>query len=272
MRRLSSALVLLGLGLVVPLASQAHTLRVFVNRLVFEPGKKGTIYVGYGHLLPVDEVIAAEELDQFQLHGDKGAVKPLTKSGRSLHSNEVVFEEPGLYQAELTRKPLIYCSYTDAAGKPGFVRQPKNTAKLPAGATLKLSARSHQFSKAVVLCGEGSGRTAGPLGHPLEIVVESALGQQGYSADAPLKVRVLFDGKPLAGVKVDAASFTLSPDGLPETASETDSDGRTTLELPEPGAWVLSVVHKFDSAAADRAAFDQESYTASIAIPVAEDK
>lgn len=272
MRSLKSALILFGLVLAVPLATQAHTLRVLLNRLVIEPGKKGTIYIGYGHLLPIDEVIGAEELDQFQLHTNTGSVKPLTKAGRSLHANEVVFEAPGLYQAELARKPLIYCSYTDSTGKPGFIRQPKNVAKIPAGATLKLSARGHQFSKALVLCGEGSGQVAAPLGHLLEIVVESQLGKEGFSADSPLKVRVLFEGKPLPGVKVSAASVTLSPDGLPESASETDAQGRTTLELPEPGIWVLDVRHQIDSAPADRQAFDVESYVASVAVPVAEEK
>ncbi|WP_406693960.1 DUF4198 domain-containing protein [Singulisphaera sp. Ch08] len=265
-------LLSLGLVLATALATQAHTLRVLVNRPVVEQGKKGTVYLSYGHLLPVDELIDAEALALLQLHTPTGSVKPLAMTGKSLHANEVIFDEPGLYQAATARKPLIYCTYTDASGKPAFARVPKSEFKLPEGGKFVLGAKGHQYSKALILCGETSSQAPAPLGHTLEIVVESQPGKQGYSADAPVKARVLFQGKPLAGVKVDAASTTLSPDGLPETAAETDSEGRVTLELPEPGTWILNVTYKRDSAPADRQAFDIESYVATFAIPIAEDK
>lgn len=265
-------LLTLGLVLVTALAAQAHTLRVLVNRAVVEPGKKVTIYLNYGHLLPVDELIDAEAVSSLQLHTPNGSVKPLPTSGKSLHANEVIFDAPGLYQPATVRKPLVYCTYTDATGKPAFARVPKNEFKLPEGGKFVLATKGHQYSKALILCGEASAQSPAPLGHRLEIVVESLIGKLGYSADAPVKARVLFDGKPLSGIKVDAASTTLSPDGLPETAAETDADGRVSLELPEPGTWVLNVTHKFDSAPGDRKAFDVESHVATFAIPVAEEK
>ncbi|AGA31041.1 DUF4198 domain-containing protein [Singulisphaera acidiphila] len=265
-------LLSLGLILTTTLAAQAHTLRVLVNRPVVEQGAKGTVYLSYGHLLPVDELIDAEALALLQLHTPTGSVKPLRTSGKSLHANEVIFDEPGLYQAATARKPLVYSTYTDASGKQAFARVPKSELKLPEGGKLLLGTKGHQYSKALILSGEALGPSPAPLGHKLEIVVESQLGKQGYSADQPIKARVLFQGKPLAGVKVDAASTTLSPDGLPETAAETDSDGRVTLELPEPGIWVLNVTYKFDSAPGDRQAFDIESYVATFAIPIAEEK
>ena len=272
MRSIQRPLLSFGLVLAIALTTQAHTLRVLGNRAVVETGKKGTIYLSYGHLLPVDELIEADALAQHQLHTPSGSIKPLTHSGKSLHANEVVFEEPGLYQAVVTRKPLVYCTFTDASGKQAFARLPKHELKLPEGGKLILGTKGHQYSKALLLSGDAPAKSPEPLGHELEIVVESKLGTQGFSVDEPVKARVLFQGKPLAGVKVDAASTTLSPDGLPETAAETDSEGRVTLELSEPGVWVLSVTHKVDSAAGDRKAFDVNSYVASFAIPTAETK
>ncbi|WP_435017935.1 DUF4198 domain-containing protein [Tundrisphaera sp. TA3] len=250
------------------ITAQAHTLRVLVTRPVPQPGFRNTVYLSYGHLLPVDEVIPAEEVGPYQVHTPSGAVKPLATSGKSLHANDVVFDEPGMYQVAVTRMALTYVSYTEASGKAGFARQPKDKFTLPEGAKLTFSARSHQFSKAVVLNEIAEGQPTPALGHPLEIVVESKPGKRGYSADEPLKARLLFQGKPLAGVKVSAASTTRNPDGLPEVSAETDAEGRVSLELIEPGTWVLDALHVTESGPSDRAAFDNERYVATTSIPV----
>lgn len=262
----------LGLLLATALPAQAHSLRVIVTRPVQEPGHKGTVYLCWGHLLPVDELVAAEDLGQFELLTPSGSTRPLEVSGRSLQANEATFDEPGLYQAVATRKPSVFTSYADAAGKVSFARLPKSEVKVPEGGKINLSARGQQFSKAVVICGDPVDGAMTPIGHALEIVVEGRAGKKGYSADEPLKARVLFRGKPLAGVKVFAASTTLNPDGAAGTSAETDAEGRVELDLAEPGTWVLEVSHKLDAAPEDRASFDTESYLATLAIPIAGEK
>lgn len=267
--RLKKALLLVGLSLVAALSAQAHTLRVLVTRPVTQPGFKNTAFLSYGHLLPVDEVIPADEVGAYQVHTPSGSVRPLEKTGRSVHANEVTFDEPGLYQVAVTRQPLTYVSYTDAAGKVGFARKSKNEFTLPDGAKLTASAKSYQFSKAVALHEVGAAGPATPtLGHPIEIVLDSRPGPLGYSADRPVQARVLFRGKPLAGAKVSAASTTRNPDGVASVAGETDADGKVALELIEPGTWVLDVLHLADSPAEARAGYDQERFVATLAIPV----
>ena len=258
----------LGLVAAVAVPTHGHTLRVLVTRPVPQPGMKNTVYLSYGHLLPVDEVIAADEVGPYQIHTPSGSIQPLQLAGKSLQANDVSFTEPGLYQVAVTRKPITYVSYTDAAGKTGSARVPKTEAKLPEGAKLTFSARSYNFSKAVVLNEVTSGTETPALGHPLEILVESKPGPKGYSADGKTQVRVVFRGKPLAGVKVGAASTTRNPDGLPEVSAETDSDGRASLDLVEPGTWVLDVLHVVEADPADRARFDNERFVATTSIPV----
>jgi len=257
--------------LTVPLAAQAHSLRVLANRLAQEQGKKVTAYLNYGHLLPVDEVIAAKEVTFLQARTPSQSVKPLELTGRSLHSNEMILEETGVYQLESIRKTLVYTKYVESSGKPAFARVSKDQFKLPEGAKEAQTTRSRQYSKALLISGSAPGKAIAPLGHELEIVLESKLGSLGLDPGQPVKVQVLFQGKPLANAKVTAASVTLSPDGLPESATETDSQGIASLELPEPGTWLLEVTHLFEAAAGDKGTLDFESYKASLAVPVAEE-
>ncbi|WP_422928286.1 DUF4198 domain-containing protein [Singulisphaera sp. PoT] len=270
MKTLQRTLLAFALIVASSLPAWSHTLRVLVTRPVPHQGFKNTAYLSYGHLLPVDELIPAEEVGDYQIHTPSGSIKPLEKSGKSMHANEVVFEEPGLYQVAVVRKPLTYVSYTESSGKLGFMRLPKDKAKLPEGAKLNASAKSHQFSKAVVLNEIAEGQATPALGHALEIVIEEKPGKNGYSADAPIKARVLFQGKPLANTKLSAASTTRNPDGVPTVSAETDAEGRASLELIEPGTWVLDVLHVIPSSPEDRHAFDNERYVATVAIPVSD--
>lgn len=265
-----SAFLVLALAVAAVVPASAHTLRVLVTRPVPQEGFKTTAYLSYGHLLPVDELIPAEEVGAFQIRTPSGSVKPLEKPGKSMHANDVHFDEPGLHQIEVVRKPIIYVSYTEASGKLGFMRLPKTEAKLPAGAKLTTSARSHQFSKAVVLNNIPEGPPTPALGHALEILVEETPGKTGYSADRPVRARVLFKGKPLANAKLSAASTSRNPDGIPTISGETDSEGRVALDLVEPGTWVLDVLHIIESDPEDRAAFDNERYVATVSIPVSD--
>ena len=262
------SLLFLGLIAATAISAQAHTLRVLVTRPVTQPGFKSTVFLSYGHLLPIDEVIAANEVGPYQIHTPAGSIKPLELAGNSMHAQEITCDEPGMYQVAVIRKPIIYVAYTEASGKQVFARLPKNQAQLPDGAKLTASARSSQFSKAVMLHEISDGQATPALGHTLEILIESKPGKLGYSADEPIRAQVLFRGKPLAGVKVSAASTSRNPDGIPAVAGETDAEGRVALELVEPGTWLLDVLHLIDSSPADRAAFDNERFAATTSIPV----
>lgn len=263
--KLMLTLILVGAA---ALTARAHTLRVLVTRPVTQLGMKNTAYLSYGHLLPLDEVIPAEEVGPYQVHGPDGAIRPLATAGKSVHAVDLALDVPGMYQVAVTRLPITYVAYTEASGKQSFQRLPKDQAKLPEGAKLTFSAKSYQFSKAVVLHELANGAATPTLGHPIEILVDTLPGKNGYSADEPVRARVLFRGKPLAGVKVSAASTTRNPDGIPGVAGETDAEGRVALDLVEPGTWVLDVLHVVESRPEDRAGFDNERFVATTAIPV----
>ncbi|MFN8012740.1 MAG: DUF4198 domain-containing protein [Holophagaceae bacterium] len=117
-------------------------------------------------------------------------------------------------------------------------------------------------AKAFVQVGEGA--AAGfdrPLGLRLELVPESDPQAPG-APDLPL--RVVFEGSPLAGVKLVAQR-----EGDPgrEVSSRTDAEGRARLPLGAPGRWMVKAVHMVPARSAADA--DWESLWASLSFEVA---
>ncbi len=263
--------LMVALPLTLALDAQAHTLRVIATRGAVEPGRSSTIYLSWGHMLPVDELVGEEDLEVYQLTSPSGSVIPLKTTERSLQANALTFEEPGIYQVAVARKMSIFTRYTDAEGKTVHARQGKDELELPEGATIDLAARSRQFAKAIVVCGTPkNGGLVEPLGHDLEIVMEAPVEDHGYCLDAPLVVRVLFQGNPLPNATILASSTTLNPDGLPDSSFETDDQGQALLDLILPGTWVLEVHHRLDAPEESRHQYDTESFTATLTIPVSE--
>lgn len=87
----------------------------------------------------------------------------------------------------------------------------------------------------------GAGATEA-LGHALEIVPERS--PSDIKAGDRLAVRVLFNGKPLAGVRVSAvyAGAKLEGHAYPVNA-ETDEAGRAHLKLDRGGLWYARLIH-----------------------------
>jgi uncharacterized GH25 family protein len=108
-----------------------------------------------------------------------------------------------------------------------------------------------------------------PLGHALELVPEaSPVAPMGPGT--PIKVKLLFGGKPLEGVKVSFVprGVTLK-DGLdPEYERVTDKDGRASF-TPKTGTYYLVVAHRTDPAPAGEK-YAEVKYAATLTVLVPE--
>jgi len=113
------------------------------------------------------------------------------------------------------------------------------------------------------LAGTDAERATKPLGLPCEIVPLSVPGD-----GRRLPVRVLFEGKPLAGALLNAWRQPLSTDGRPldpvrrdtvrvAWSGRTDGRGEAVVPVEDAGEWLLGVVHMVPSR--DPAAADWES-------------
>jgi uncharacterized GH25 family protein len=112
----------------------------------------------------------------------------------------------------------------------------------------------YRFAKSMVAAGSGAAGFDRPFGYRFEIVPET-----NPMAAAPLRVRVLLEGKPLAGALVTALH---RDDPAARLTSRTDAAGRVTLALPKPGVWLVKAVEMMP--APRGSSFDWEGLWASL--------
>lgn len=100
-----------------------------------------------------------------------------------------------------------------------------------------------------------------PLGFTLELIPE--LDPAALRPGDSLPLRLLFNGRPLAGALVDAATPG-DPDG--GATARTDPDGRLRLALRRPGLWKIAAVHMTEAPAGADA--DWESFWATLTFEI----
>ncbi len=83
-----------------------------------------------------------------------------------------------------------------------------------------------------------------PRGHRLEIIPEGNPAR--LPAGATLVVRVLFEGKPLAGALVSAGPAGTKGHKFP-TSGRTGADGRVRLAVTSRGWWYVRLIHMIPS-------------------------
>ncbi|MEW5757467.1 MAG: DUF4198 domain-containing protein [Pseudomonadota bacterium] len=106
-------------------------------------------------------------------------------------------------------------------------------------------------AKTLIGAGASPAGTDQPLGLRLELIAERNPYTPGDFTRTP--VRLLLDGKPLAGALVKAFHHS---DPRYNTRARTDAQGRALLDLHHPGVWLLNAVHLFPASAAAHAQWE----------------
>ncbi len=112
----------------------------------------------------------------------------------------------------------------------------------------------YRYAKAVVAAESVAGTFDRPFGYRFEIIPES----NPLSA-SPLRLRLVFEGKPLAGALVTAIH---RDDPAARLSARSDSHGRVAFSLPKAGVWLVKSVHMVPAPAGSNV--DWESLWASL--------
>jgi uncharacterized GH25 family protein len=260
--RLSLALPVLLLTTFAP--SDAHEIKALASQLrVEKPGGKTTIYLAWGHILPVDDLVVADTLARFDLLLPSGKTTALRKEGRSLQTNVVEMEEPGISQVVVERKPGIVTYVVDAAGNRVMKRGPKS------GITegkIDYAMRSQQFAKALIVTGKGEEAAPKAVGSLLEIL--PLQGPTSWRAGHDVRFKVLFQGKPVTEEEVLATYVGFKPDKAWCFATPIDHDGVATVRPSQPGTWVIKVHLRQPAEAKFQKEYEFETYTATLALEI----
>ncbi len=79
------------------------------------------------------------------------------------------------------------------------------------------------------------------VGQRLEILLENDPGRM--KPDKPLTVKVLFEGKPLAGAKVFACRREAGELGVVSLSATTSAQGLAEFKLDQSGVWLVRLIH-----------------------------
>lgn len=250
----------------VPLAPlAAHEIKVLAsNQAVAEPGGKTTVYLSWGHRIPVDDLVDATTLARYDLVGPSGAVTALKAADQSLQANVVELKEAGLHQAVATRKPSVFTYVLDEEGARQLKRGPKSAH---AGAKIDSASKSVQCAKALIVVGTPAEAAPAPLGLPIEILPLD--GPARWTATGTLRFQVLLDGKPLPSAEVVARPVGFKPDNGWCYATTANRQGEFAVKPSQAGTWVVKVQAKRPAPASARAEYDVESFIATLSLEVA---
>jgi hypothetical protein len=119
--------------------------------------------------------------------------------------------------------------------------------------------RYGKYAKSLIVAGAPDGAFAGVLGLDIEFVLD--LDPASVELGGMLPVRLLWHGKPAAGVQVEYAWAGRSGRGT-AIAGRTDGEGRVRIPLTHRGKWRLHAVAMERAAGTELA--DWESYWASL--------
>ncbi len=256
---LTTAAITLGLAA----TGRAHDLRVLVARMMAAPGQDDTVYVSYGHALPVDQPIDADWLQDYHVKLPSGSFQTFVKEGTSLHSNVIHVEEEGLYQAVATQKPAVWTEVVDPKGVHTHVRAAKKSIK---EGTAEHAMLIKKYAKALLISGPQTTSPPEPLGHELEIVpVEPSAD---WKAGHDLNFKVLYRGKPLPSADLVATYIGFKPDAAWCYATTGDTKGLAVVRPQQAGTWVLRVKTTRPAAKDRQEEYDEEVVTATLVLEV----
>jgi uncharacterized GH25 family protein len=217
--------------LVFPISSQAHMFWLLTDRDTPKVNEAVQVEIGFGHKFPRDEEIKAERL---------GSIKCVGPDGREVALKKI---SPIRYELVPSQKGVYVIA---AQVVPGFVtRTPKGMkmGKKKEVPDANLCFRFDMAGKTLVNVGaqkQGFDRRAPST---LEIMPRKNLNNLKVGKTLP--VRVIFQGKPLAGAEI---KFTHDGWSDPKTPfailGKTDAKGEIQVKLDKPGRWLLVASHK----------------------------
>lgn len=216
--------------LIFPLSSQAHMFWLLADQDNPKVNQPVQVEIGFGHKFPKDEEIKAERLSSVKAVGPDGQEVALKKISTTRY--ELVPSQKGVYVIA-------------AQMAPGFVtRTPKG---------MKMGTKKEVPDANLCFRFDFAGKTLVNVDAPkqgFDRLAQSALeivplkNLDALKVGETLPVKVLFQGKPLAGAKIEFTHEGADPQNPFAVLGKTDAQGEIQVKLDKPGRWLLDASHK----------------------------
>jgi uncharacterized GH25 family protein len=264
MRDIGKRAAALALWALIPTGTSAHDLKILAsNQAVAEPGGKTTVYLSWGHRLPIDDLIDGSTLERFEILSPTQAATTLTRDGLGVHAQSVPLKDAGLHQAVVVRKASVFTYIIDEDGNRVFKRGPKSAIT---EGKIDTANRSIMTAKAMIAVGPGTAEPIKPLGLACEITPVD--GPTAWRTGRELRLRIEVDGKPVSTAEVTARPVGFKPDNAWNYSTHADKQGVATILPDRAGTWVVRVNVKRPAPESARADYDQESFTTTLSLEV----
>lgn len=268
----SIALLLIASGLVA-----AHDLWLVPAQFTAAPGARLAVMMNTGDTFPVsDAAVRPERIERTALVTDEGSATLSTfrTEGNSTVADVIVPGKHGGAMVEVVLKPIATkqprASFDEFVKHEGLDAIAEQLARTPERRAEERRTYA-KYAKTLLRIGNGKGAAKlyqKPLGHRLEIVADA--DPFSLRPGGKIPVRLLFDGKPLAGARIvigSTAPATATQSKMPGV--RTDSEGRANLRLDKTGG--VHYIHALHMIPAKgRSDVDWESFWATLTFGVGE--
>ena len=250
-------------------AAQAHEYWLMPSRFSAPAGER----IGIGHRVgsgwPGEPLPRnPQRVVRFGLVDGRGE-RPIEGQAGDEPAGTVLLRTPGWSVAvyRSTASPVVL----EAAQFESYLREEglEHVVELRAARGQSLAPGRERFSrnaKALVAVGAAPAGAAAavdrPLGLALELVAEA--DPHRLAGGGRFAVRLLLEGRPLAGVLVKAIAQDLAQ---PRIEKRSDAQGRVVFDLPAGGVWLVNAVHM--SAAPAGGDYDWDSLWSSLTFELA---
>jgi uncharacterized GH25 family protein len=223
--------------------ASAHDLWLVPARFSLTPGERVRVALNTGDTFPVSVgAVKTERIERAALVTQEGLTPLISflEEDKSTYIEVIVPRNAGGALVEVVLKPIATKQSRDSFDE--FVKH-EGLDSIAAQLARSRDRRAEErrtyakYAKTLLRVGSGKGATKfyqKPLGHRLELVAEA--DPFSLKPGEALPVRLLFDGKPLAGARVvigSTAVATATQSKLPGV--RTDAEGRARLQLDASG-------------------------------------
>jgi len=252
MRKWYFVVVMALLPVWIATSAQAHMFWLNASEYAPEAGETIWIELGFGHKYPRDEIVKEGRLDRVYALDPKGEELPV----------EQIF--PSFYKFTPKTKGAHQII---AVLKPGFVSRTADGHKLGNKKDFPDAPYCFAFrmsAKTLITVGGKKEDVSQTTQNPVEILAMTSPADLKVGDTLPLKV--VFQGKPLAGASVSGtyAGFLGDEEHHWAQEAETNADGLVQIKLTSKGPWLFTTTHK--ESYPDKAECDDYSYRASLTV------
>ncbi|MGD9162672.1 MAG: DUF4198 domain-containing protein [Desulfobacteraceae bacterium] len=219
--------------------AMAHNIWLNPGNYYPEVGTTVDIGIGWGHQYPasrIDQEFKEGRLGEIKAIDPDGLTVNLTKVSHDLYRLKV--EKAGVYLLSANIKPVFFTN-TPEGRKQGNKQTVDNCVKCT---------NYHIEAKTVIIAGGSEKGLESAMGRTLELI--PLTGLKNLKKGGKLKVKALFEGKPLPGLQLKAGYAGFEDDIAPHDTAQkgkknfpvetiTDDQGQAVIQPDKAGYWIV---------------------------------